>query len=51
LIASLETVLWHKLGWQKVGMAEVASPGQVKVRYAKAISKLHPDKVRPFSLL
>jgi len=45
LIASLETILWPELGWQKVGMAEVVSPGQVKVRYTKAIAKLHPDKV------
>ena len=46
LIASLETVLWPELGWQKVGMAEVVTPSQVKVRYTKAIAKLHPDKVR-----
>ena len=46
LIASLDTVLWPELGWQKVGMAELVSPGQVKVRYGKAIAKLHPDKVR-----
>lgn len=45
LLASLETVLWPGLGWQKVSMAEVISPSQVKVRYTKAISKLHPDKV------
>ncbi|KIM76584.1 hypothetical protein PILCRDRAFT_12638 [Piloderma croceum F 1598] len=45
LIASLETVLWPELGWQKVSMAEVVSPGQVKVRYTKAIAKLHPDKL------
>jgi hypothetical protein len=51
LIASLETVLWPELGWQKVGMAEVVSPGQVKVRYTKAIAKLHPDKVRSFFFL
>ena len=45
LIASLETVLWSELGWQKVGMAEVVTPSQVKIRYMKAIAKLHPDKV------
>ena len=32
-------------------MAEVVSPVQVKVRYTKAIAKLHPDKVCFFSLL
>jgi hypothetical protein len=45
LIASLETVLWSELGWQKVGMAELVTPSQVKVKYTKAIAKLHPDKV------
>lgn len=45
LVASLDTVLWPELGWQKVGMHELVTPGQVKVRYMKAIAKLHPDKV------
>ena len=45
LIASLDTVLWPELGWQKVGMHELVSPSQVKIRYTKAIAKLHPDKV------
>ena len=45
LLASLEIVLWPELGWQKVGMHELVSPGQVKVRYTRAIAKLHPDKV------
>ena len=46
LIASLDTVLWPELGWQKVGIHELVSPSQVKIRYTKAIAKLHPDKVR-----
>jgi hypothetical protein len=41
-------VLWPELGWQKVGMAELVSSNQVKIRYTKAIAKLHPDKVRSF---
>ena len=45
LVASLETVLWPELGWQKVGLHELVTPNQVKVRYMKAIAKLHPDKV------
>ena len=45
LIASLENVLWPELGWQKVGMHELVTPNQVKIRYTKAIAKLHPDKV------
>lgn len=46
LIASLDTVLWPELGWQKVGIHELVSPSQVKIRYTKAIAKVHPDKVR-----
>jgi len=45
LIASLDTVLWPSLGWQSVGMADLIAPNQVKIRYTKAIAKLHPDKV------
>jgi tetratricopeptide (TPR) repeat protein len=45
LVASLDTVLWPELGWQKIGMAELVAPNQVKIRYTKAIAKLHPDKV------
>lgn len=45
LVASLENVLWPELEWQKVGLHELVSPGQVKIRYMKAIAKLHPDKV------
>ena len=45
LIASLDNVLWAELGWVKVGMHELISEGQLKVRYVRAIGKLHPDKV------
>ncbi|KAH7908638.1 hypothetical protein BJ138DRAFT_1128299 [Hygrophoropsis aurantiaca] len=45
LLASLDTVLWPELGWVKVGMAELLGSGQVKVRYMKAIGRLHPDKL------
>lgn len=45
LVASLETVLWPQLGWQKVGMHELVTPAQVKAKYTKAIAKLHPDKL------
>ncbi|KAM6496450.1 hypothetical protein JOM56_009156 [Amanita muscaria] len=47
LLASLEAVLWPELGLQKVGMAELVSPSQVKIRYTKTIAKLHPDKLNP----
>jgi hypothetical protein len=29
-------------------MAELVTPNQVKIRYTKAIAKLHPDKVRTY---
>ena len=44
LIASLDNVLWAELGWVKVGMHELISESQLKVRYVRAIGKLHPDK-------
>lgn len=45
LVASLDTILWPELGLQKTGMHELVTPSQVKIRYTKAIAKLHPDKV------
>lgn len=50
LLASLDAVLWPELGWQTVGMQELITDSQLKVRYMRAISKLHPDKVRIFPL-
>lgn len=46
LIASLDAVLWPSLGWKTVGMHELISENQLKVRYVRAIAKVHPDKVR-----
>eukprot|EP00918_Siedleckia_nematoides_P046384 GHVU01101677.1.p1 GENE.GHVU01101677.1~~GHVU01101677.1.p1 ORF type:complete len:868 (-),score=67.98 GHVU01101677.1:253-2790(-) len=45
LIASLDQVLWENLNWKKVGMGELLTEGQVKSRYVRAISKVHPDKI------
>ncbi|GLB34387.1 putative SWA2 protein [Lyophyllum shimeji] len=45
LLGSLDTVLWPELGLQKVGMAELVMPAQVKVKYTRTIAKLHPDKL------
>ncbi|GAA5822353.1 hypothetical protein JCM3770_000531 [Rhodotorula araucariae] len=45
LIASLDKVLWPELGWKTVGMHELISEGQLKVRYVRAIAKVHPDKL------
>ncbi|KAH8925703.1 hypothetical protein BT69DRAFT_1093335 [Atractiella rhizophila] len=45
LIASLDNVLWKELEWKTVGMHELVTDKQVKIRYMKAIAKLHPDKL------
>jgi len=45
LIASLDAVLWPELGWKRVGMHELVTESQLKVRYVKAIAKVHPDKL------
>ncbi|KAJ7246347.1 hypothetical protein C8J57DRAFT_1140499 [Mycena rebaudengoi] len=45
LLASLDTVLWPELQLQPAGMKDLVTPGQVKIKYVKAIAKLHPDKL------
>ncbi|KAG6830423.1 hypothetical protein H0H87_008171 [Tephrocybe sp. NHM501043] len=45
LLGSLDLVLWPELGLPKVGMAELVTPSQVKIKYTRTIAKLHPDKV------
>ncbi|KAI9140721.1 hypothetical protein BKA69DRAFT_1078404, partial [Paraphysoderma sedebokerense] len=45
LLSSLETVLWEELKWTKTNLSELITPNQVKVRYMKAIAKIHPDKI------
>ncbi|GAA5959128.1 hypothetical protein JCM3765_006350 [Sporobolomyces pararoseus] len=45
LIASLDQVLWEGLAWKKVGMNELITENQLKVRYVRAIAKVHPDKL------
>jgi tetratricopeptide (TPR) repeat protein len=47
LIASLDTVLWDEIlsGGLKVGMHELITEKQVKIKYMKVIARLHPDKV------
>lgn len=50
LIASLDTVLWRELQWQTVGLNQLIQNNQVKIRYMKAIAKLHPDKLSSMKL-
>jgi tetratricopeptide (TPR) repeat protein len=45
LLSSLQEILWADFGWTPVGIQDVIRPNQVKVKYMKAIARLHPDKV------
>ncbi len=47
LLSSLDTILWDEMkkDWKPVNLSELITPNQVKIRYMKAIGKLHPDKV------
>ncbi|KAI7870438.1 DnaJ domain-containing protein [Spinellus fusiger] len=45
LLATLDTVVWPDLGWQKVGLADLMEAKQCKLYYRKAIAKVHPDKL------
>ncbi|KAF9576719.1 hypothetical protein EC968_005492 [Mortierella alpina] len=45
LLASLGSVLWEGVGWKAVGMHELVTPAQVKIKYMRAIGKMHPDKL------
>ncbi|CAG8783216.1 17927_t:CDS:2, partial [Racocetra fulgida] len=46
LISSLDTVLWEGLGWKTIGLHELVTPAQVKIKCMKAIGKVHPDKLQ-----
>ncbi|KAJ1534455.1 hypothetical protein HK096_003886 [Nowakowskiella sp. JEL0078] len=45
LLSSLDTVLWKELAWKTIQLSELVTPQQVKVRYMKAVAKVHPDKL------
>ncbi|XP_006463873.1 hypothetical protein AGABI2DRAFT_187328 [Agaricus bisporus var. bisporus H97] len=50
LLASLDMVLWDEMlnsggSSVKVGMHEVVTPAQVKIKYMKAVARVHPDKL------
>lgn len=51
LISSLGSVLWEGVGWKPVGLHELVTPSQVKIKYMRAIGKMHPDKVRSYHFL
>ena len=45
MISSLDTVLWPQLEWKSINLSELITPSQVKIKYMKAVGKLHPDKL------
>ncbi|KAJ3378718.1 hypothetical protein HDU84_007339 [Entophlyctis sp. JEL0112] len=46
LLSSLDMVLWPELEWKTIGLSELITEAQVKVKYMKAVSKVHPDKLK-----
>ncbi|KAJ3331475.1 hypothetical protein HDU76_003081 [Blyttiomyces sp. JEL0837] len=47
LLSSLDSILWKDLGWVTINLSELITPQQVKVKYMKAVAKVHPDKLKP----
>lgn len=51
LLASIDDpalqLVWPELRWKKVGLHELITDAQVKRAYARAIARLHPDKLSP----
>ncbi|KAI8808275.1 hypothetical protein BJ742DRAFT_853643 [Cladochytrium replicatum] len=45
LLSSLHTVVWPELEWKTINLSEILQPQQVKVKYMRAVAKLHPDKL------
>ena len=48
LLPALDQILWSELEWTPITLSELVTPQQVKIRYMKAINKVHPDKVREY---
>ncbi|KAJ3320170.1 hypothetical protein HDV06_005647 [Boothiomyces sp. JEL0866] len=45
LLSSLEAILWPGCNWKPINLGELITPQQVKVKYMKAVAKVHPDKL------
>jgi len=45
LLCSMHMVLWEDAKWNKVEMAHLVTPADVKKAYRKACLAVHPDKV------
>ncbi|TPX77719.1 hypothetical protein CcCBS67573_g00977 [Chytriomyces confervae] len=46
LLSSLDSVLWSDLNWNTINLSELITPQQVKIKYMKAVAKVHPDKLK-----
>lgn len=46
LLCTLQDVLWPNCGWERVGMADIHNPNDVKKYYRKAALMFHPDKIQ-----
>ena len=46
LLGSLDKVLWESCGWKPINMMDLVDASSVKKQYRKAITVVHPDKVR-----
>lgn len=46
LLGSLDKVLWESCGWKQINMMDLVDASSVKKQYRKAITVVHPDKVR-----
>lgn len=51
LLSSLDAVLWPALEWKSINLSELLTPAQVKVKYMKAVGKVHPDKLNQATAL
>jgi len=45
LLSSLDKVLWPELGWEGANLSDLITPQKVKIKYMKAVGRVHPDKV------
>lgn len=46
LLCALTSVLWAELEWKPISLSELIQVKDVKIKYMRAIAKVHPDKVK-----
>ena len=45
LLCTVQDILWKDNKWQRISMADMMTPQDVKKIYRKAINMFHPDKM------